>query len=86
MKITIFGLTLSSSWGNGHATPYRAILRALHRRGVSVTFYEKDVPYYSSHRDFGASDYCRLELYPSWEGVRERALREARASDIVISA
>ncbi len=86
MKITIFGLTLSSSWGNGHATPYRAILRALHRRGVSVAFYEKDVPYYCSHRDFSASDYCRLEIYPSWDFVRERALREARDSDIVISA
>ena len=48
LKITFFGLTLSSSWGNGHATPYRAILRAFHHRGVRLTFYEKDVSYYAA--------------------------------------
>src|SRR4051794_13335105 len=47
LKFTIFGLTISSSWGNGHATPYRAILRALNRMGHQVVFYEKDVPYYA---------------------------------------
>ena len=56
MKITIFGLTISSSWGNGHATPYRAILKALHRQGHDVTFFEKDVPYYAKHRDFSECD------------------------------
>ena len=50
MKITVFGLTISSSWGNGHATPYRAILRALHRMGHQVLFFEKDVPYYKLRR------------------------------------
>lgn len=84
MKITIFGLTLSSSWGNGHATPYRAILRALHRRGIEVTFYEKDVPYYSRHRDFGSWHYCRLVLYDDWNQVRGEALAEARASDVTM--
>ena len=86
MKITIFGLTISSSWGNGHATPYRAILRALHRRGHRVTFYEKDVPYYARRRDFDACDYCELVLYPIWDEVRQQALREARDSDVVICA
>ena len=86
MKITIFGLTLSSSWGNGHATPYRAILRALHRRGHRVTFYEKDVPYYAKRRDFERCDYCDLVLYESWDEVRSQALRDARASDVVICA
>ncbi len=86
MKITIFGLTLSSSWGNGHATPYRAILRALHRRGHRVTFYEKDVPYYAKRRDFSTCDYCDLVLYSSWDEVCRRAVNEARASDVVIAA
>ncbi len=86
MKITIFGLTISSSWGNGHATPYRAILKALHRRGHRVSFFEKDVPYYARRRDFDACDYCDLVLYPSWDQVREQALREARDSDVVICA
>lgn len=86
MKITLFGLSLSSSWGNGHATPYRAILRALHRLGHRVTFYERDVPYYARHRDFVQWEYCDLKLYASWDAVRSEALAEARASDVVMTA
>jgi spore maturation protein CgeB len=86
VKITIFGLTMSSSWGNGHATPYRAILRALHRDGHRVSFYEKDVPYYASHRDFATCDYCDLRLYPNWAAVRSDALACAAESDAVICA
>jgi spore maturation protein CgeB len=86
LKVTIFGLTLSSSWGNGHATPYRAIIRALHRRGHRVVFYEKDVEYYALRRDFTRSEYCDLVLYESWEQIRARALRDASDSDAVITA
>lgn len=84
MKITIFGLTLSSSWGNGHATPYRAIIRALARRGHQVTFFEKDVEYYYWRRDLKDCDYCKLVLYPDWESVRQRAMAEACTSDALI--
>ena len=84
MKITIFGLTLSSSWANGHATPYRALLRGLHRLGHSCVFYEKDVEYYSFRRDFTTCDYARLVLYSDWADVRTEALRDARDSDAVI--
>jgi spore maturation protein CgeB len=84
LKITIFGLTLSSSWGNGHATPYRAILRALKRMRHDVTFYENDVEYYRRHRDFSSADYCNLVLYADWEQVRLAAIAEARDSDAVI--
>lgn len=84
MKITIFGLTISSSWGNGHATPYRAILRALSRRGHQVTFFEKDVDYYYWRRDFDSCDYCTLVLYGSWDDIRARALAQAAESDAVI--
>ncbi len=86
MKITIFGLTISSSWGNGHATPYRAILRALHRRGIRSVFYERDVCYYAAHRDFRTSEYCDLKLYSCWKDVRAAALRDVADSDIVINA
>lgn len=86
MKITIFGLTLSSSWGNGHATPYRAILRALGRAGHRVIFYEKDVPYYSAHRDLPNPDFCKLELYDNWESAKLGALKSAADSDIVVTA
>ena len=86
MKITVFGLTISSSWGNGHATPYRAIIRALDRLGHQVHFFEKDVPYYSSRRDFDSCDYCQLTLYSEWADVRDRALSAASDSDVVITA
>ncbi|MCU1285972.1 MAG: hypothetical protein JWO13_2322 [Acidobacteriales bacterium] len=86
VKLTIFGLTLSSSWGNGHATPYRAILRALNRMGHQVTFFEKDVPYYAKRRDFQSCGYCDLMLYSDWESVRDEALRVVAKSDVVITA
>ena len=86
MKLVIFGLTISSSWGNGHATPYRALLRALHRAGHHVVFYERDVPYYAKHRDFTATDFCRLALYSNWDEVRSQATRDVRDSDVVIHA
>jgi spore maturation protein CgeB len=86
LKITIFGLTLSSSWGNGHATPYRAVLRALQRRGHWVSFYEKDVDYYARRRDFTSSPFCELVLYSCWDEVRRRALRQAAESDVVMVA
>jgi spore maturation protein CgeB len=86
VNITVFGLTLSSSWGNGHATPYRAIIRALDRLGHQVHFFEKDVPYYRSRRDFDSCDYCRLILYSEWADIRDQALTAAADSDVAITA
>ncbi len=84
LKICIFGLTLSSSWGNGHATPYRAILRALHALGHEITFYERDVDYYARRRDFRECDYCKLVLYSCWDEVRPWSVAEAAESDVVM--
>jgi spore maturation protein CgeB len=84
VKITVFGLTLSSSWGNGHATPYRALLRGLHHLGHQCVFYEKDVEYYYWRRDFTSCDYCDLVIYAEWEPVRHRALADAASSDLVM--
>ena len=81
MKITIFGLTISSSWGNGHATPYRAILKALRRQGHEIHFFERDLAYYARHRDFDGTGCCDLHLYHDWETVRRSALEDARDSD-----
>jgi len=86
LKIAIFGLTISSSWGNGHATPYRAILRALHRNGHKIAFFEKDVPYYALRRDFKACDFCDLVLYSSWDEIRPFACRVVAESAAVIFA
>ena len=84
MRFCIFGLTLSSAWGNGHATHYRALVRALHRRGHEITFFEKDVEYYALRRDFVACDYCNLQLYNKWEELRPLALAHAAEADVVI--
>lgn len=86
MQITIFGLTISSAWGNGHATPYRALIRALDRMGHKVRFYEKDVPYYARHRDFRQIPYADLVLYPDWATIYRDALAFAARSDVVITA
>src|SRR4051812_43253421 len=51
VQLLVFGLAVSSSWGNGHATLWRALCRALSARGHDVTFFERDVPYYAAHRD-----------------------------------
>jgi spore maturation protein CgeB len=51
MKIVVFGLTISSSWGNGHATLWRGLCRALASRGHRVVFFERNVSYYAMNRD-----------------------------------
>ncbi len=85
MKVVVVGLSLSSSWGNGHATTYRALLRAFSARGHEVVFYEWDAPWYwGEHRDLPDPDFCRLELYASWDAVAGRALAEAREADATI--
>jgi spore maturation protein CgeB len=85
MKLVVFGLSLSSSWGNGHATTYRALLRAFFARGHEVVFYEWDAPWYrGEHRDLTEPDFCRLEIYEAWERVRSRALAEAAEADAVL--
>jgi spore maturation protein CgeB len=64
MQVVVIGLSLSSSWGNGHATTYRALLKAFVARGHAVTFLERDVPWYSGpHRDLADPDWCRLIFY-----------------------
>lgn len=85
MKLLVFGLSVSSSWGNGHATTYRALLGAFAARGHEVVFYEWDAPWYGGpHRDLPDPGFCRLELYRDWNTVAERALDEARGADAVV--
>jgi spore maturation protein CgeB len=74
MKISVFGLSLSSSWGNGHATTYRGLLRALHARGHEIVFYERDVAWYAEHRDLPSPDFCALRLYRSLDEIDRQAL------------
>ncbi len=85
LKFAIFGLTVSSSWGNGHATLWRGLIRALTEQGHEVVFFERDVPYYASARDLHRlGDGAELILYPDWESVSERASAEVRRADVAM--
>jgi spore maturation protein CgeB len=81
MKLVVFGLTVSSSWGNGHATLWRGLIRALARRGWRVVFFERDVPYYAGARDLHALEQGELVLYPAWAQVRDLAARHLADAD-----
>ena len=67
MKLVVLGLSLSSSWGNGHATTFRALLKAFAARGNEVLFLERDRPWYAEHRDLPSPDFCQLRYYSSVE-------------------
>jgi spore maturation protein CgeB len=84
VKLVVLGLSLSSSWGNGHATTYRALLRAFAARGHEVTFLEREAPWYARHRDLEEPEYCRLAFYRD-PGELERTWRdEVAAADAAI--
>ncbi|RUT84702.1 MULTISPECIES: glycosyltransferase [unclassified Mesorhizobium] len=84
MQMVIFGLTVTSSWGNGHATLWRGLIRALARRGWSITFFERDTPYYAGTRDLDHLDGGNIVLYPDWEDIRRVAEQTIKRSDVVI--
>jgi len=84
MRLVIFGLTISSSWGNGHATLWRGLCRALIKAGHEVTFFERDVPYYAANRDLHGDSCGRLVLYGVWEDVHSTAKARIREADAVI--
>lgn len=84
MKLAIFGLTISSSWGNGHATLWRGLCRALARKGHRVVFFERDVPYYAAQRDLRELPGLDLRLYASWEEILPEARREVADADVAM--
>ena len=84
MKIVVYGLSVTSSWGNGHATTYRSLLKALARRGHVIFFVEKDVSWYRDHRDLAHPDFCRIELYQDWTEEGSRLVDLARDADAVV--
>src|SRR5437588_11280468 len=84
MKIVIFGLTFSSSWGNGHATLWRGLCSALSRQGHRVVFFERDTPYYAMNPDLFAVPGGELVIYDDWDSVRSSAQREILDADAAI--
>lgn len=86
LDIVIFGLSITSAWGNGHATTYRALTRALAERGHRVRFFERDVPWYARARDLASPPYAPTRLYRSLEELEACFGAEVRADLVIIGS
>jgi spore maturation protein CgeB len=84
LNIVFLGLSITSSWGNGHATTYRGLIRELSARGHEVLFLERDVPWYAENRDLAAPQYCRTILYDSLEELKELYANDVRRADLCV--
>src|SRR5215216_5683487 len=84
MKIAFFGLTISSSWGNGHATLLRGLFKALTARGHRIAFFERDVPYYAVHRDLIEMPRVELYLYNEWSEIAVTGRDVVAESDVAV--
>lgn len=84
LNIVVIGLSVTSSWGNGHATTYRALIEALAQRGHRVSFLERDVPWYRNHRDLVKPSGWNVGLYESLSDIPHRFGQLIRGADLVI--
>jgi spore maturation protein CgeB len=84
LSIVILGLSITSSWGNGHATTFRSLVKGLAGRDHRILFLERDVPWYAGNRDLPSPPHCRTELYDSLSALRSRFGGDIRAADLVI--
>lgn len=84
MKLVVFGLTITSAWGNGHATTFRSLLKALALRGHSIVFIEKDVEWYRSHRDLPQPEFCQLLLYAEWLSSERDLVAACDGADAIV--
>jgi spore maturation protein CgeB len=84
LSIVVLGLSITSSWGNGHATTYRALIKELSARGHKVLFLERNLAWYASNRDLPKPAFCRLGLYNSLRELKQRFRTQIRNADLVI--
>lgn len=87
MKLVVLGLSLSSSWGNGHATTFRSLLKAFSRRGHDILFLERDVAWYSgSARDLRDPEFCRLVFYHNLSELTRHSGEIAEADAVIVGS
>jgi spore maturation protein CgeB len=86
LRIVVLGLSLSSSWGNGHATTYRSLLKGLAQRGHDLLFLERNVPWYAENRDLTDPTYCRLAFYDSLTELASYAGEVAGADAVIVGS
>lgn len=84
LKIVILGLSITSSWGNGHATTYRGLLRELSARGHQVLYLERDDPWYAANRDLPKPSFGRVAMYSGLKQLKDRFNAAVRHADLVI--
>jgi spore maturation protein CgeB len=84
VRVVILGLSITSSWGNGHATNFRALVRALDVRGHDVLFLERDRPWYASSRDLPDPPWGTTRLYDSLDELRAEHADAVRDADLVV--
>jgi spore maturation protein CgeB len=84
LKIVVLGLSITSSWGNGHATTYRALLKQLAARGHKILFLERNLRWYAANRDMSKPPYCRVALYNNVKQLKDRHGAAVRDADLVI--
>ena len=84
LRIVILGLSITSSWGNGHATTYRGLVRELSARGHEVLFLERDMPWYAANQDLYAIQSARIEIYSSLQQLKDCFASDVRQADVVI--
>jgi spore maturation protein CgeB len=84
MKIVIYGLAITSSWGNGHATTYRSLCKALARRGHQIHFVEKNLEWFRDNRDLPHPDFCTVHLYADWQESARKLTKLSRDADAIV--
>jgi spore maturation protein CgeB len=84
LSVVMLGLSVTSSWGNGHATTYRGLMRELAARGHDVLFLERDQPWYADNRDLPQPPHGRTALSRSVDELRDRFSADVRYADLVI--
>ena len=84
MKLAIFGLSVSSAWGNGHATLWRGLCKGLIKQGHLPVFFERDTPYYAQNRDLLTLDGGELVLYSEWKNILPLVSRHLADADVAI--
>ena len=87
MRLVVLGLSLGSSWGNGHATTFRALLKAYAARGHDILFLEREVPWYAGdHRDLIDPDFCELAYYRDLDDLTRWQPQIAAADAVIVGS
>lgn len=86
MNIVIFGLSITSSWGNGHATTFRSLVKGLKKKGHSVIFFERNKPWYYNNRDLSNPEFCEVYLYESLYDLKKFSVTISNADLVIVGS